>query len=272
MQACSTNGTRWNDSSSGGRDAHRNRRQGLTPTLRGKNFRVLIVHSSPVTRLGLSTLLDRTGRFLVCAQTDAACAARELLALHQPTFAIVGLMLRGGDGFSLIKDFQKLNPATAVVVLTKRGDALAVQRAFRAGARGYLLMGDDTAEILSALDRVMGGELYASASVARCLLENLADGLMKPNGSRVTSLSDRELQVFSLFGRGFGATRLAAELHLSVKTVETHQMRIKEKLGLQSAAEVSKEAAVWMSDIARGELAAARTHRRPLIGGRAFSG
>jgi DNA-binding NarL/FixJ family response regulator len=72
------------------------------------------------------------------------------------------------------------------------------------------------------------------------------------------SLTDRELQVFSLFGRGFGATRLAAELHLSVKTIETHQMRIKEKLGLQNVAKLSKEASLWMSEFARGDNAASR--------------
>ena len=105
---------------------------------------------------------------------------------------------------------------------------------------------------------ILAGELYASVSVGRRLLENLAGGQIKPNDSKVTSLSDRELQVFSLFGRGFGATRLAAELHLSVKTIETHQMRIKEKLGLHSAAELSKEASLWMSEVARRELAASR--------------
>jgi DNA-binding NarL/FixJ family response regulator len=120
------------------------------------------------------------------------------------------------------------------------------------------MAGDDTAEILVALHRILAGELYASASVGRRLLENLAIGQIKPKDSKVTSLSDRELQVFSLFGRGFGATRLAAELHLSVKTIETHQMRIKEKLGLQSAAELSKEASLWMSEFARRELAASR--------------
>ena len=159
----------------------------------------------------------------------------------------------------MIKDFRKLHRTSRTLVLSKRDDALAVQRAFRAGARAYLMAGDETTEILEALDRILIGELYASASVGYRLLENLADGQIKPNDdSKVTSLSDRELQVFSLFGRGFGATRLAAELHLSVKTIETHQMRIKEKLGLHSAAELSKEASLWMSEVARRELAGSR--------------
>jgi DNA-binding NarL/FixJ family response regulator len=220
--------------------------------------RVLIVHSSPVTRFGLTMLLRQSRRFAVCGQADTASLARELFEQHQPELVVTGLTLRGGDGIGLVKDFRKLHPASRTLVLSKRDDALAVQRAFRAGARAYLMAGDETAEILEALDRILAGELYASESVGRRLLENLADGQIKPNDSKVTSLSDRELQVFSLFGRGFGATRVAAELHLSVKTIETHQMRIKEKLGLHSAAELSKEASLWMSEVARRGLAAAR--------------
>jgi DNA-binding NarL/FixJ family response regulator len=204
-------------------------------------------------------LLMQSGRFAVCGQTDTASTARELFEQHQPDLVVTGLTLRGGDGIGLIKDFRKLHPPSRTLVLSKRDDALAVQRAFRAGARAYLMAGDGTAEILEALDRILAGEFYASMSIGHRLLENLAEGQIKPNDdSRITSLSDRELQVFSLFGRGFGATRLAAELHLSVKTVETHQMRIKEKLGLHSAAELSKEASIWMSEVARRELAASR--------------
>jgi DNA-binding NarL/FixJ family response regulator len=204
-------------------------------------------------------LLIQSGRFVVCAQADAASAARELFEQHQPELVITGLTLRGGDGIGLIKDFRKLHPTSRTLVLSKRDDALAIQRAFRAGARAYLMAGDETTEILEALDRILAGELYASLSVGRRLLENLADGQIKPNNnSKFTALSDRELQIFSLFGRGFGATRLAAELHLSVKTIETHQMRIKEKLGLRSAAELNKEASQWMSEIARRELAGSR--------------
>ena len=171
---------------------------------------------------------------------------------------VTGLTIHGGDGIGLIKDFRKQHPAARTLVLSKRDDDLSVQRSFRAGARAYLMDGDETAEILKALDRILAGELYASARVGRRLLENLAGGRIKPNDAKVGSLSDRELQVFSLFGRGFGVTRLAAELRLSVKTIETHQMRIKVKLGLASAAALSEEAMLWMSELARRELAGSR--------------
>ncbi|PYK63701.1 MAG: hypothetical protein DME50_16955, partial [Verrucomicrobia bacterium] len=115
-----------------------------------------------------------------------------------------------------------------------------------AGARGYVEIEDDAPEVLQALDQIAAGNLYTSSSVSRRLLENLANGEMESACSELNPLSDRELQVFSLIGRGFGASRLATELHLSVKTIETYQAHIKEKLGLHSAAELSDKAARWM--------------------------
>lgn len=232
--------------------------QGPPPRRQARRPRVLLIHASPVTRLGLTILLGRSGRFSICGETDSAATARALFERHRPELVVTGLTLRGGDGIGLIKDFRKSHPASRTLVISKREDALAVQRAFRAGARAYLMGGDDTDEILRALDRILLGELYASESVGRRLLENFAGSLKKPRDSKIGSLSDRELQVFSLFGRGFGATRLATELHLSVKTIETHQMRIKEKLGLRSAAELSKKASLWMSEMARSQLTPSR--------------
>jgi DNA-binding NarL/FixJ family response regulator len=121
-------------------------------------------------------------------------------------------------------------------------------------ARGYLLDQDDIPEILMALDEVSSGNLYTSPGVARRLLESLAIGAIEPVRSELKILSDRELEVFSFIGRGFGVTRLARELHLSIKTVETHQRRIKEKLGLRSAAELSEKATRWMVQSIRRNL------------------
>jgi DNA-binding NarL/FixJ family response regulator len=165
---------------------------------------------------------------------------------HQPQLIVLGLTLNHGNGIELIKDFRRLNCAARILVLSAREDPLSIQRAFRAGAHGYLAMEDDASEILQALEGISAGDLYASASVTHRLLESLANSDIEPARSEVKPLSDRELQVFSLIGRGFGASRLATELHLSVKTIETYQTHIKEKLGLASAAELSDKAARWM--------------------------
>jgi DNA-binding NarL/FixJ family response regulator len=216
--------------------------------------KVLIIHGMPLLRFGLAKLVGSTRRFEICGETHDAPTARELFLKHQPQLVVLGLTLRGGDGIELIKDFRKLDTTTKTVVLSVREDSLLVQRAFRAGAHGYLLANDDVPEILKALDQIVAGNVYATSRVWRRLLEDPASGTIESATAELTHLSDRELQVFSLIGRGFGATRLANELHLSVKTIETYQMHIKEKLGLRSAAELSQKATSWMLHSVRRNL------------------
>ena len=217
-----------------------------SPIKAGAKAKVLVVHHAPLIRTGLAGLIDASERFAVCAQTDDVPTAREMFVEHQPQLIVLGLTLNHGNGIELIKDFRRLNGAARILVLSAREDPLSIQRAFRAGAHGYLAMEDDAPEILQALEEISAGDLYASASVTHRLLEGLANSDIEPARSEVKPLSDRELQVFSLIGRGFGASRLATELHLSVKTIETYQTHIKEKLGLASAAELSDKAARWM--------------------------
>jgi DNA-binding NarL/FixJ family response regulator len=215
---------------------------------------VLIIHRAPLVRSGLVALIEAAGRFAVCGETDDAPTGREMFVKHQPRLVALGLTLRHGSGIELIKDFRRLNSAARILVVSARDDPLSVQRAFRAGTHGYLALEDDPSEVLQALNRISDGQLYASASVMRRLLESLATNQIEPSRSKVKALSDRELQVFSLIGRGFGATKLATELHLSVKTIETYQAHIKQKLGLHSAAELSEKATHWVLQSMRRNL------------------
>ena len=217
-----------------------------SPMNRAARIQVLIIHHAPLVRSGLVGLLEANERFAVCAQTDDAPTAREMFVKHQPQLVALGLTVRRGSGVELIKDFRQLNRGTRVIVFSAREDPLSIQRAFRAGVHAYIALEDDSTEVLKALSRVATGQLYVSASIMRCLLESLATNQIGPARSEVKALSDRELQVFSLIGRGFGASRLATELQLSVKTIETHQAHIKQKLGLGSAAELSEKASHWM--------------------------
>jgi DNA-binding NarL/FixJ family response regulator len=207
---------------------------------------VLIVHQTPLVRSGLTALIEATGRFAVYGEADDAPIGREMFVKHQPRVVAVGLTLRRGGGIELLKDFRRLDNTARLLVVSAREDPLSIQRAFRAGTHGYLTLDDDSSEILKALDRILEDHLYASPSVTRSLLKSLATNEIEPTRSDVKALSDRELQVFSLIGRGFGASQLATELHLSVKTVETYQAHIKQKLGLRSAAELSEKATHWM--------------------------
>ena len=211
-----------------------------------KKLSVLIVHHAPLMRFGLSALIRSNRRFKVIGETGDAPMARRLFTEEKPHLTVLSLALQHGDGISLLKDFRKLNPAARAVVVTARQDSLSVQRAFKAGARGYIITEDETAEILTALERVAAGEMYASGTIARGLLQMLANGSVETHGNAFAHLSDRELQVFRLIGSGFGTSRVAAELQLSVKTIETHRQRIKQKLGLTNGSELMQRAAEWV--------------------------
>lgn len=208
--------------------------------------KTLIIHHLPLVRSGLVALIEATGRFAVCGETDDAPTSREMFLKHQPRVVALGLTLYRGSGFELIKDLRRLNKAARVLVVSAREDPLSIQRAFRAGTHGYFALEDDSSEVLQALSTILEGHLYASASVTLRLLKSLATNEIEPGRSEVKALSDRELQVFSMIGRGFGASKLAIELHLSVKTIETYQAHIKQKLGLQSAVELSEKAEHWV--------------------------
>jgi DNA-binding NarL/FixJ family response regulator len=219
-----------------------------------KTLSVLVVHHAPVTRLGLTSLLKSNRGFKVVGQANSAPVARRLFSEIQPDVVILSLTLQHGDGISLLRDFRKMNPAARTLVLTAREDPLSVQRAFRAGACGYVVAQDETSEVLHALTRIAAGELYASATVAHRFLQMLAGGLVETPRDPCAHLSDRELQVFRLIGNGFGTSRVAKELQLSVKTIETHRQRIKQKLGLIKGMELTRQAADWMRSAARSRI------------------
>jgi DNA-binding NarL/FixJ family response regulator len=184
--------------------------------------------------------------FAVCGETDEAPLARELFLRHKPDVVVIGLRLNGADGIQLIKEFRSLNPIAAILALSEHPDGFSVQRVFRAGARAYLSI-EDAPELLRAFDKILAGRPYVGASVLPLILSYFAGGTKKPRGSDISSLSDRELEIFSFIGRGVSVSELATELHVSVKTIETHQMRMKEKLALHTAAELRQRAREWLA-------------------------
>jgi DNA-binding NarL/FixJ family response regulator len=208
--------------------------------------KVLVIHRTGFVRSGVLSLIAKSIRFIACGETDEAPLARELFLRHKPDLVLIGLRLCGADGIQLIKEFRSLNPAAAILALSEHADAFSAQRAFRAGARGYLSI-EDAPELLRALDEISSGRPYVGASVLPLILSNFAAGTKGSHSSDINSLSDRELEIFSFIGRGLSASELASELNVSVKTIETHQMRMKEKLALRSAAELRQKAREWLA-------------------------
>jgi DNA-binding NarL/FixJ family response regulator len=208
--------------------------------------RVLVVYRTDFVRAGVLSLIANSTQFVVCGETDEAPVARELFLRHKPHLVVVGLRLCGADGIQLIKEFRSLNPVAAILALSEHADAFSAQRVFRAGARAYLGI-EDAPELLRAFDRILTGHPYVGASVLPLILSNFAAGSKNSRSPDINHLSDRELEIFSFIGRGVSVSELASELHVSVKTIETHQMRMKEKLALHSAAELRQKAREWLA-------------------------
>src|SRR6476659_9788740 len=208
--------------------------------------KVLVVHRIGFVRAGVLSLIEKTVQFVVCGETDEAPLDRELFLRHKPHLVVIGLRLFGADGIQLIKEFRSLNPAAAILALSEYADPFSAQRAFRAGARAYLTV-DDAPELLRAFDKILGGHPHVAASVLPLILSNFAAGTKHSRYPDVNNLSDRELEIFSFIGRGVSVSELASELHVSVKTIETHQMRMKGKLALHTAAELRQKAREWLA-------------------------
>jgi DNA-binding NarL/FixJ family response regulator len=208
--------------------------------------KILVVHRTGFVRSGVLSLIAKSMQFMACGETDEAPLARELFLRHKPHLVLIGLRLTGADGIQLIKEFRSLDPAAAILALSEQADAFSAQRAFRAGARGYLST-EDAPELLRALDEISTGRPYVGASVLPLILSNFAGGAKSVGSSDINSLSNRELEIFCFIGRGLGVSELANELNVSVKTIETHQMRMKEKLGVHSAAELRQKAREWLA-------------------------
>ena len=208
--------------------------------------KVLVVHRIGFVQSGVLSLIAKSGQFIACGETDEAPVARELFLRHKPDLVLIGLRLTGADGIQLIKEFRSLNPAAAILALSEHADAFSAQRVFRAGARAYLTI-EDAPELLRAFDEILAGHPYVGASVLPVILNNFANGSKNSRSSEINTLSDRELEIFSFIGRGVSVSELATELHVSVKTIETHQMRMKEKLALHTAAELRQKAREWLA-------------------------
>ena len=215
---------------------------GKSPT----KAKVLVVHRIGFVRSGVLSLIAKSMQFMVCGETDDAPLARELFLRHKPQVVVIGLRLCGADGIQLIKEFRNLNPTAAILALSEHADAFSAQRVFRAGARAFLTI-EDAPELLRAFEKILTGHPYVGASVLPLILSNFAAGSKNSHSSDINSLSDRELEIFSFIGRGVSVSELASELHVSVKTIETHQMRMKEKLALHTAAELRQKAREWLA-------------------------
>ncbi len=216
-----------------------------TPDPDSPKRRIFIVDDHPLVREWLATLINQQSDLKVCGEAGSASEGIQLIPAAKPHVAVVDISMEGGSGIELIKDLKALCPEVAVIVLSMHDEGLYRERALRAGARGYVMKREATKTILQAIRCVLEGKLYLSDKLARKLAGELVEGKKAETASPVELLSDRELEVFQLLGRGLGTRQIAEEMHVSFRTVQTFSARIKEKLNLASATELLRVAMRW---------------------------
>jgi DNA-binding NarL/FixJ family response regulator len=207
--------------------------------------KVLLVDDHPLVREWLANLINQQSDLEVCAEADSAPKAMQMMGAANPEVAIVDISMEGGSGIELIKNIKASHPNVRVIVLSMHDEALYAERSLRAGARGYIMKREATKRVLQAIRCVLGGKLYLSDKMAMMMAEKFVDGRPKTAGFIIENLSDRELEVFHLLGRGYSTRQIADELHVSFKTVQSFCARIKVKLNFVNAAELLREAARW---------------------------
>lgn len=205
-----------------------------------KKISILIVDDHPIVRQGIALLVNQQPDLDACCEAGSGEEALELLAKRvQPIhLAIVDLSLGGMSGLELVKALRSHHPDLPVLVMSMHDESLYAERVLRAGARGYIMKQEATEKILTALRQILRGEIYVSDRMRNRMLERLIDNRGDAAESPLASLSDRELEVLRLIGRGLSTGEIARDLCRSVKTIETHRANIKDKLSLRGGAEL----------------------------------
>ncbi len=208
--------------------------------------RVVVVDDHPIMRQGLCALIAAEPDLSVCGEAESAESAMEVVPREKPDLVIADITLPGRNGIELIKDLHSVVPEIPVLVLSMHDEAIYAERVLRVGGRGYVMKQEGGLKLMEAIRKVLSGQVYVSESTSARILESMAGGGRREEVSSVSSLTDRELEVFEMFGKGLGTREIAQKLHLSVKTVEVHRSNIKRKLGLDTANALVRYAVRWV--------------------------
>lgn len=207
--------------------------------------RILLVDDHPIVRQGLRRLIETEPDLKVCGEAATVREARIAVRSSVPDAVVVDIALRDGDGIELVTDLQAHHPKLPLLVLSMHDEMIYAERLLDAGARGYVMKQAAGAEFIAALRCVLAGDTWASEAVLAGMRRRRAAEPPAEAGAPIDHLSNRELQVLQLIGRGRSTREVADVLHLGVKTVESHRQRIKRKLGLATGAQLVGFATAW---------------------------
>ena len=207
-------------------------------------IKVLLVDDHPLVRDGLVNLINQQPGLEVCGEVGSEAEAMVAAARLQPDVAVVDITLETGSGIELLKSLKAAHPEVKTLVLSMHDEALYAERALHAGARGYIMKREAAKRIIAGIQAVHAGQMFVSEKISAAMAEKFFSG-KSASTTPVEQLSDRELQVFELVGRGQTTRQISESLHVGFKTVQAYQARIKEKLNLANASELMREAIRW---------------------------
>jgi DNA-binding NarL/FixJ family response regulator len=213
---------------------------------------VLLIDDHPIVRQGLALLIDREADLSVCGEAEGAHSAFHAIATLRPDIVLLDISLNGPDGLDVLKEIRMKTGSLPVLILSMHDESIYAERAMRAGANGYIMKQEATEKVLVAIRRILQGGVYLSDRLTNTMLQQFVHGTWAPKTSPLVTLTDRELEVFRLIGEGHGTRQIADELHLSVKTIESYQAHIKEKLSLRNARELVQHAIEWTVNLNGG--------------------
>jgi DNA-binding NarL/FixJ family response regulator len=210
-------------------------------------YRIIIVDDHPIVRRGLGGLINQESDMCVCGEADSVGTALTVIQRTPCDIAVVDINLRDSDGLDLIKKLKRHYPNVVVLVISMYEELIYAERAVRAGAKGYVMKAELDDTIINALRKVIGGGVYLSEAVRDRIIQSIQGQAPGDFALLVEKLSDKELEVFRMMGRGLKTKDIADKMHISAKTVETYKGRIKDKLNLPSVSDLYQYSIQWTS-------------------------
>ena len=209
---------------------------------------IFIVEDHPLFRYMLVELINNEPNMTVCGEADNVSDALTSIKLIEPYAAIIDLNLIGSCGLELIKSLRAHQIQIPVLVLSMHDETLYAERVLRAGAQGFISKLASPVEVLTAINKVLAGEIYVSELINSQILSRLGNNNKAESLSNISKLSDREIEVFQLIGRGLNSRECGESLKLGTSTVDSYRARIKDKLGLKNAAELYQRSTQWLAE------------------------
>ena len=211
-----------------------------------RKIKIFIVDDHALMRRGLSDLVNGEDDLTVCGEAEDAPGALTGIDKTSPDLVIADMSLRGSSGIELIKNVKVLHPNLPILVLSMHDENIYAQRVLRAGAKAYVMKQDAAERVMQAIRKILKGEIYVSEKVGSQMLQQIVRGHSPTESSPVDRLSDRELEVVQLIGRGRTTREIAKVLNVSIKTIESHRAHLKEKLDLKNATELVQFCVQWV--------------------------